>query len=58
MEVGHHWGMTQNGHIIVDSNSYEKVKTFRPRGKESTEVRPCQSKYLDTVSVCLCVPVL
>ena len=29
MEVGRHRGMTLNEHITVDSNSYEKVKTFK-----------------------------
>ena len=27
MEVGSHQGMMINEHIMVDSNSYEKVKT-------------------------------
>jgi hypothetical protein len=39
-----------------------KVKTltrnWRDHRRKDWERRPCQSKYLDTVSVCLCVPVL
>ena len=29
MEIGRHRGMIVNAHIKIDSNSYEKVKTFK-----------------------------
>ena len=32
MEIGHHRGMIPNAHIKIDSNSYEKVKTFKYLG--------------------------
>ena len=32
MEVGHHRDMMTNEHIRIDSNSYEKVKTFKYLG--------------------------
>ena len=32
MEVGRHRDMMLNEHITVDSNSYEKVKTFKHLG--------------------------
>ena len=28
MEIGHHQGMIANEYIKIDSNSYDKVKTF------------------------------
>ena len=32
MEIGLHRGMIANEHIKIDSNSYEKVKTFKYLG--------------------------
>ena len=32
MEIGRHPGMIANEHIKIDSNSYEKVKTFKYLG--------------------------
>ena len=32
MELGRHRGMMANEHIMVNSNSYEKVKTFKYLG--------------------------
>ena len=32
MEIGNHWGMTANEHIRIDSNTYEKAKTFKYLG--------------------------
>ena len=32
MEIGRHRGMIANAHIKIDSNSYEKVKTFKYLG--------------------------
>ena len=29
MEIGRYWGMIENAHIKIGSNSYEKVKTFK-----------------------------
>ena len=29
MEIGRHRGMIANEHIKIDSNSYQKVKTFK-----------------------------
>jgi hypothetical protein len=36
LEVGRDWGMIRNGHITVDTNSYEKVKTFKHLGSQLT----------------------
>ena len=32
IEVGHHRGMIANDHVMVGSNSYEKMKTFKQLG--------------------------
>ena len=32
MEIGRHRGVIANAHIKIDSNSYEKVKTFKYLG--------------------------
>ena len=29
MEIGRHRGMIANAHVMIGSNSYEKVKTFK-----------------------------
>ena len=32
MEIGRHRGMIANGHITIENNSHEKVKTFNNLG--------------------------
>ena len=37
MEIGRHRDMISNEHIRIDSNSYEKVKTFKYLGSLVTK---------------------
>ena len=44
MEIGRHRGMIVNAYIKIDSNSYEKVKTFKHSGSLLTNQNSIQEE--------------
>ena len=44
MEIGRHGGIIANAHIKIDSNSYEKVETFKYLGSFLTNQNSIQEE--------------